>query len=270
MRNPETMHATRQWVSGFQVKDEVGIATVFADNEISPANLHLFSLEELRTLGISEQDAQTIRRTSAIANKAAKAELTSHALLSNVVACHAVADDTPHGPARAASSQTRLTEEYSLAPYAVTHALVVAITCTEYASPLASGAPQPAVCGMRTCRYMYQPSKICAPAATMRPRLPFATATLQLESLVLHAVCFATSCRAEFGRGAIEPMLLPAEGEESAWTCPTCIATLVRISTCGIARRAASHVVGVPRVHLPTRGRGCGVATVLQSIDALR
>ena len=135
MRNPETIYATRQWVSSFlQVKDEVGIATVFADNEISPANLHLFSLEELRSLGISEQDAQTIRRTSAIANKAAKAELTSPALLSNVVACHAVADDTPHGPARAASSQTRLTEENSLAPYAVTHALVVATTCTEYAS----------------------------------------------------------------------------------------------------------------------------------------
>ena len=114
----------------------------------------------------------------------------------------------------------------------------------------------------------------------MRPRLPFATATLQLESLVLHAVCFATSCRAEFGRGAIEPMLLPAEGEESSWACPACIVTQVRIATCGIARRAAWDAAQNVLVHAlcdscPPLGEGrrrlgCGAATVLHSIDALR
>ena len=98
---------------------------------------------------------------------------------------------------------------------------------------------------------------------------------MQLELLVLHAVCFATSCRAEFGRGGIEPMLLPAEGEESSWACPACIAALVRMATRGIARRvawdAAQNVLGHALCDTwPPLGEGRarlgrGVSTVLHA-----
>ena len=93
MPNPETVEATRQWMSDLQVTDADRIAAVFGENEISLANLHHFSLEELTSLGISKQDATTIRRASTAANETAHAE-PNHTLPSNV-ACHGIAEDTP-------------------------------------------------------------------------------------------------------------------------------------------------------------------------------
>ena len=81
--NPETMEATRQWMSDLQLTDADRIAAVFGENEISLANLHHFSREELTSLGISKQDATTIRRASTAANDAAHAE-PNHTLPSNV------------------------------------------------------------------------------------------------------------------------------------------------------------------------------------------